>query len=49
MQTGEDGELENIEDVKMKLRQYEQPGVLITLPSGIQYRCVRSRIVCSRI
>lgn len=49
MQTGEDGELEDIEDVKMKLRQYEQPGVLVTLPSGIQYRCARSQIVCSRI
>jgi hypothetical protein len=29
---------EGVEESKMRLRQYEQPGELVTLPSGIQFR-----------
>ncbi|KAL6754716.1 hypothetical protein V8C86DRAFT_2694997 [Haematococcus lacustris] len=28
----------SIEDEKLRTRQYEQPGTLVTLPSGVQYR-----------
>lgn len=32
------GEEDDVQGSKLKLKQYEQPGELITLPSGIQYR-----------
>lgn len=32
------GEEDDVQGSKLKLKQYEQPGELVTLPSGIQYR-----------
>jgi FKBP-type peptidyl-prolyl cis-trans isomerase len=29
---------EGVQESKVRVRQYEQPGELVTLPSGIQYR-----------
>jgi hypothetical protein len=33
----QDGD-DDAREAKLKLKQYEQPGELVTLPSGIQYR-----------
>ncbi|KXZ43087.1 hypothetical protein GPECTOR_102g40 [Gonium pectorale] len=36
--TSSDGGSDAVREERLRYRQYEQPGTLVTLPSGIQYR-----------